>query len=199
MRATLLFLSLVGVALYGLIVVTGNELSEGDSKRYGAMKAQPHHSERQFLSSWGSYLPTPSRSQNPRIATYQKPTATSGQEQRDAHENAAPYEAATSSSSAVWSDNESSASPEMGSAIPNQVAEETTTKTAVVTAPPERKIVKRSRSKQKIIKQNRSANRPDAVADAVPWGGRWARRADRRRGFGLFFVHPAPRMMALGR
>jgi hypothetical protein len=199
MRATLLFLSLVGVAIYGFFVVTGNALSEGNSKHYGAVKALPNHSERQFLSSWGSYLPSRSRSQNPRIATHQKPTSTSGQEQRDAHENAAPYEAATSSNSAVGSDNEGKSSPEMGSSTPNQVAEETTTKTAAVTAPPERKIVKRSRSKPKIIKQNPSAKRPDVVVDAVPWGGRGASRADRRRGFGLFFFRPGPRMMALGR
>jgi hypothetical protein len=102
-------------------------IREGIQSIMGPVQPRPSYSEVQFLSSWGSYLPSRSRSQNPRIATYQKPTATSGQEARDARENAAPYDAATSGNSAVGSDTESKSSPEMGGATPNQVAEETTT------------------------------------------------------------------------
>jgi hypothetical protein len=36
------------------------------------------------------------------------------------------------------------------------------------------------------------------VANSDPWSGRWARRVDRRRGFGLFMFRPLPRFAARG-
>ena len=64
-----------------------------------------------------------------------------------------------------------------------QVATESTTKTPTVISP---KSNKRHRSA-------RHAVHGVVAANADPWNARWARRADRRRGFGLFMFRPVPR------
>jgi hypothetical protein len=69
------------------------------------------------------------------------------------------------------------------SPTPTQVATESTTEPPTVISP---KSNKRHRSA-------RHAVHGVGVANADPWNDRWARRADRRRGFGLFMFRPLPR------
>ena len=69
-----------------------------------------------------------------------------------------------------------------------QVATETITEPPTVTKPTIQKSGKRSRS-AKAAARRRSV----MIANADPWNDRWARRADRRRGFGLFMFRPVPR------
>ena len=54
MIRAILFLSLVGAALYGFLVVTGDALTETNSKQGGDIQAQSNHSEGERLSSWDS-------------------------------------------------------------------------------------------------------------------------------------------------
>ena len=69
------------------------------------------------------------------------------------------------------------------SPTPTQVATESTTEARTVISP---KSNKRHRSAKHAV-------HGVAVANADPWNARWARRADRRRGFGLFMFRPLPR------
>src|SRR6476619_5304874 len=80
MRA-LLFLSLVGAAIYGFLVISG-----GNTKESQTVQTQPNHSVDERLSSWGSYL-APSPSQNPQLATSQRPAQTPPQLVDDASQN----------------------------------------------------------------------------------------------------------------
>jgi hypothetical protein len=76
----------------------------------------------------------------------------------------------------------------IGGPTPAQVATETITKQPTVIKPAIQKSSKRSRS-AKAAARRRSV----VIANADPWNDRWARRADRRRGFGLFMFRPVPR------
>jgi len=76
----------------------------------------------------------------------------------------------------------------IGGPTPAQVATETTTEPPTVIKPAVQKSSKRSRS-AKAAARRRSV----VIANADPWNDRWARRADRRRGFGLFMFRPVPR------
>ena len=69
------------------------------------------------------------------------------------------------------------------SPTPIQVATESTTEPPTVISP---KSNKRHRSAKHAVHSV-------GVATADPWNPRWARRADRRRGFGLFIFRPLPR------
>jgi Bacterial SH3 domain len=68
---------------------------------------------------------------------------------------------------------------------PTQVATESTTE-PLVTKPALPKSKNRSRSAKPAVRIFHGV----AVANSDPWSGRWARRADRRRGFGLFMFRP---------
>ena len=70
------------------------------------------------------------------------------------------------------------------SPTPTQVATESTTEAPTVISP---KSNKRHRSAKHAV-------HGVVVANADPWNARWARRADRRRGFGLFIFRPLPRL-----
>ena len=69
------------------------------------------------------------------------------------------------------------------SLTPAQVATELTTEPPTVLSP---KSNKRHRSAKHAV-------HGVVVANADPWNARWNRRADRRRGFGLFMFRPVPR------
>ena len=69
--------------------------------------------------------------------------------------------------------------------IPAQVATESSTEPLTV-APTSPKSNKRHRAAKHAV-------HGVVVANADPWNARWARRADRRRGFGLFMFRPLPR------
>ena len=72
------------------------------------------------------------------------------------------------------------------SPIPAQVATESTTEPLTV-APTSSKSNKRHRAAKPAVRDR------VVVANADPWDGRWSRRAERRRGFGLFMFRPLPR------
>jgi hypothetical protein len=71
------------------------------------------------------------------------------------------------------------------SPIPAQVATESSTEPLTV-APTSPKSNKRHRAAKHAV-------HGVVVANADPWNARWARRADRRRRFGLFMFRPLPR------
>jgi hypothetical protein len=80
-KRALLFLSLVGVAIYGFLVISG-----GNTKESQTIQTQPNHSVDEHLSSWGSYL-APSPSQNGQLATSQRPAQTPAQLGDDASQS----------------------------------------------------------------------------------------------------------------
>jgi hypothetical protein len=172
MRA-LLFLSLVGAAIYGFLVVTENALTDSKSKNGLAIQTQHNRSAGERLSSWGSYLPSQSQRQNPQLSTSQQPAASPSQE-NDPSQNPEEYRLATSENVG------STRGPSIAAPGPAQVAAEGTTE-PLTTEPPVRKSSKR-----------RSARHSAVVATADPWNGRWSRRVERRRGFGLFMFRPFP-------
>jgi hypothetical protein len=179
MMQALLFLSLVGAAIYGFLVVTEDALTDAKSKDGVAIKTQHDRSADERLSSWGSYLPSQSQTQNPQLATSQQSIATRSQERIDPSRNSERYPAqnrAGSSESVGSTSGRSIAAP-----VPAQVVAESTTE-PLTTRPPVRKSSKRSRS----------ARHGAVVATEDPWNGRWSRRVERRRGFGLFMFRPFP-------
>lgn len=175
MMRALLFLSLVGAAIYGFLVVTEDALTGVDSQGGVTLQGQQNRSADERVSSGGSYLPSRSQSQNPQSS--QQPATLPSQSER--------YQAATSENRSGSSESDGLKS---GSSIappaPSQVATKPTTE-PLATNPPARKSNKRSRS----------AKHGVAVAGADQWKGRSARRADRRRGFGLFMFRPVPGFM----
>src|SRR6476659_1239315 len=191
MMRALLFLSIVGAAIYGFLVITGDALSGGNTKVGLTIQAKPDHSADDRLSSWDSYLPSGSQSRNPQLASSQQPAALPSQERSDPSQNSEVYRlalAASKNRERASDDNLESESPVVAP-TPVQVAAESTTE-PLTTKPSVRKSSKRSRS----------AKHGAVVAAADPWNGRWARHADRHRGFfGLFMFHPAPTAMSLGR
>jgi hypothetical protein len=111
------------------------------------------------LSSWGSYLPSRSTSQSPRLATSQQPAALPSQESDDPSQNSGRHQIAAPGNSAASSEGEG-VKPGLatGGATPNQITAESTTE-PLVTKPPVRKSGKRSRSaKHRVM-----------VANADPW------------------------------
>ena len=174
MMRALLFLSLVGAAIYGFLVVTEDALTDSKSKNGLAIQTQHYRSADERLSSWGSYLPSQPKSQNPQLATSQQPAASPSQE-NESGQNSEQYRLATSENVGL------TPGPSIAAPGPAQVAAESTTE-PLTTEPPVRKSSKRSRS----------ARHSAALATADPWNGRWSRRIERRRGFGLFMIRPFP-------
>ena len=191
MMRALLFLSIVGAIIYGFLVITGDALSGGNTKDGLTIQAKPDHSTDDRLSSWDSYLPSRSQGQNPQLATSQQPVTLPSQETSDPSQDSGVYRlalAASKNRERASDDSLESESPVVAPA-PVQVAAESTPE-PLTTKPPVRKSSKRSRS----------AKHGAVVAAADPWNDRWARHADRHRGFfGLFMFHPAPTAMSLGR
>ena len=180
MMRAILFLSLVGTALYGFPVFTGDALTDTNSKQGGGIQAQSNHSEGERLSSWNSYLPSRSQYQNPQLVS--QPATSPSKKGNDARHNSARDQIATPENRVASLENEG-AKPELATAgeIPNHVAEKSTTE-PLVTQPSVRKSSKRSRS----------ARRGVAVANADPWNGRLSRRGERRRPLGLFMFRQVP-------
>jgi hypothetical protein len=174
MMRALLFLSLVGAAIYGFLVFSEDALTDSKSKNGLAIQTPQNRSADERLSSWGSYLPSQEKSQNPQLATSQQPAASPSQE-NDPGQNSQKYRLATSEGVGL------TPGPSITAPGPAPVTAESTHE-PLTTEPPVRKSNKRSRS----------ARHSAAVATADPWNGRWARRVERRRGFGLFMFRPFP-------
>jgi hypothetical protein len=243
MSRLLLLLSLIGAAIYGLLIYTHDVLTdEKAEKTYAGQQTEPN----QHLSSWDGYLPDRSSNQNPQLAASlptQMPSRQSDEPsqklERNADQVAASENTATSSESydtepepvelakvvlaaqthsqasvssplvrfyrpgtelqivrreGIWLQVSDPVTQESGwvlaqylssieSPTPIQVATESTTEPPTVISP---KSSKRHRSA-------RHAAHGVGLANADPLNARWARRADRRRGFGLFMFRPLPR------
>ena len=147
MLRTLLFLSLVGAAIYGILVISGGNTNENQP-----IQTQ-NHPVGERLSSWGSSLaPTPS--QNPQLASAppqlgddagQNSEQKSGTEyQLAASENKTPtvgakpepVEWAKIVLAAQMHSEASVSSPLIGSSTPTQVATESTEPQSAKPAPP---------------------------------------------------------------
>jgi len=89
MMRALLFLCLVGAAIYGFLVFTEDALKDTDSKGRVAIQTQTR-SAGERLSSWGSYLPSRSQSQNPQLATAQSATLPSQEKNNQSFEQYQP-------------------------------------------------------------------------------------------------------------
>ena len=246
MSRLLLLLSLIGAAIYALLIYTHDVLTDEKAEKTYAEQAQPNHPV-EHLSSWGTYLPDRSISQNPQLATSQPSTPLpprqidepSQNSERNADQVASSENKATFSESGdtepkpvelakvvlaaqthsqasvssptvrfyrpgtelqvvrregIWFEVSDPVTQERGwvlaqylssieSPTPIQVATESTTEPPTVISP---KSNKRHRSAKHAV-------HGVGVATADPWNPRWARRADRRRGFGLFIFRPLPR------
>jgi hypothetical protein len=68
----LLFLSLVGAAIYALLVYTNDALKDGNAEITYAGRTQSSHTVGEHFSSWDAYLPTPAVSHNSQSATSQQ-------------------------------------------------------------------------------------------------------------------------------
>ncbi|MGB0058269.1 MAG: hypothetical protein WBQ20_16265 [Methyloceanibacter sp.] len=68
----LMFLSLVGAAIYALLVYTNDALKDGNAEITYAGQAQSNHTVGEHFSSWDAYLPTPAVSQNSQSANSQQ-------------------------------------------------------------------------------------------------------------------------------
>ena len=64
----LLFLSLVGAAIYALLVYTNDALKDGNAEISPAGQTHSDHTVGNHFSSWDGYLPTPAVSQNSQSA-----------------------------------------------------------------------------------------------------------------------------------
>ena len=84
----LLFLSLVGAAIYALLVYTNDALKDSNAEITYAGQAQSTHTVGEHLSSWDAYLPTPAVSQNSQSVTSQP--APSSPQQKDAERQRKP-------------------------------------------------------------------------------------------------------------
>ena len=63
MSRLLLLLSLIGAAIYALLIYTHDVLTDEKAEKTYAEQAQPNHPV-QHLSSWGSYLPDRAKIRN---------------------------------------------------------------------------------------------------------------------------------------
>src|SRR6476646_8839204 len=159
MMRTFLFLSLVGAAIYGFLVISGGNTNENQTiKTQNRPVGEP-------LSSWGSYL-APSPRQNPHLATSQRPAQTSPQLGNDASQNSE-----RKSSTGVQMHSEASVSSptvedpsSIGSTTPSQVATESTTE------PPPAKPAPPKANKL----HHQSAKPTGGVANASNPFGNWA-------------------------
>jgi hypothetical protein len=94
----LLFLGLVGAAIYALLVYGHDALKDRNAEITDAGQAQSNHTVGKHFSSWDAYLPTPAVSQNSQSATSQQGTDASQDSERqidDRHQIAASGDAQT--------------------------------------------------------------------------------------------------------
>jgi hypothetical protein len=262
MTRVLLFLSLVGAAVYTLLIVTQDALPGGKADHTFAGQIQPNHQVVEHLSSWGTYLPSRSLTQNPQtpLATSQQAAPLPPQQSESPSQNSerkpgADYQFAASEDKAPASQSDgaeqepvertkvvlaaemhsqaSVSSPIVRFYRPGtelqvvgrgdggwfQVSDPATQErgwvfekylSSIDGSSPTRAAMESTTEPQpakpalpKSKKWSRSA-RPAVrhavvVAKSDPWSGQWARRGDRRRGFGLFMFAPFARFEAQDR
>jgi hypothetical protein len=245
MSRLLLFLSLIGAAIYSLLIYTHHVLTDDKAEKTYAEQTQANHPG-PHLSSWDTYLPDRKVSKDSKLATSQLSTSLpllESDEPRQNSERGAEQPATSSvkvSSSGsdgaepepelvkvvlaaqthsqasvssptvrfyrpgtklqvvrregIWFEVSDPVTQERGWVLaqylasidgptPTQVATESTAEPLTV-KPASPKSNKRHRSAKPVIRA------PNHVATADPWNPRSARRADRRRGVGLYMFAP---------
>ena len=228
MSRLLLFLSLIGAAIYSLLIFTHDVLTDDKAEKISAEQTQANHPS-PHLSSWDTYLPDRLVSKDLKLATSQLSTSffslpspsLSGSDGAEPEAELVKVVLAAQTHSqasvasptvrfyrpgsklqvvrreGIWFEVSDPVTQERGWVLaqylasidgprPTQVATESTAETLTV-KPASPKSNKRHRSAKPAIRA------PNRVATADPWNPRWARRADRRRGVGLFMF--APRQM----
>ena len=246
MTRFLLFLSILGAAIYGLLICTHDVLTEETAEKTYTEQAQPNQPV-EHLSSWGSYLPDRSISQNSQLATSQPstplPPQQSGEPSQNSERNtdqvATAKNKATSPDSGdtepkpvelaqvvlaaqthsqasvssptvrfyspgtelqvvrregIWFEVSDPVTQERGWVLAQYLASiETPTATQVATDSTTEAPTVISPKSNKRHRSAKHAVHGVVVANADQWNARWNRRADRRRGFGLFMFRPVPR------
>ena len=246
MTRFLLFLSILGAAIYGLLICTHDVLTEETAEKTYTEQAQPNQPV-EHLSSWGSYLPDRSISQNSQLATSQPstplPPQQSGEPSQNSERNtdqvATAENKATSPDSGdtepkpvelaqvvlaaqthsqasvssptvrfyspgtelqvvrregIWFEVSDPVTQERGWVLAQYLASiETPTATQVATDSTTEALTVISPKSNKRHRSAKHAVHGVVVANADQWNARWNRRADRRRGFGLFMFRPVPR------
>ena len=245
MTRFLLFLSILGAAIYGLLICTHDVLTEETAEKTYTEQAQPNQPV-EHLSSWGSYLPDRSISQNSQLATSQPstplPPQQSGEPSQNSERNtdqvATAENKATSPDSGdtepkpvelaqvvlaaqthsqasvssptvrfyspgtelqvvrregIWFEVSDPVTQERGWVLAQYLSSiESPTPTQVATELPTEPLTIKPAS-PKSNKRHRSAGKTRPL-DRVATADQWNRRADRRRGFGLFIFRPLPRL-----
>jgi hypothetical protein len=220
MSRLLLFLSLIGAAIYSLLIFTHDVLTDDKAEKISAEQTQANHPS-PHLSSWDTYLADRLVSKDSKLATSQLSTSFSGSDGAEPKAELVKVVLAAQTHSqasvasptvrfyrpgsklqvvrreGIWFEVSDPVTQERGWVLAQylspidgpthtQVATESTAEPLTV-KPASPKLNKRHRSAKPAIRA------PNRVATADPWNPRWARRADRRRGVGLFMF--APRQM----
>ena len=242
MTRFLLFLSILGAAIYGLLIYTHDVLTEETAEKTYTEQAQPNQPV-EHLSSGGSYLPDRSISQNSQLATSQPstplPPQQSGEPSQSSERNtdqvAISENKATSPDSGdkepkpvelakvvlaaqthsqasvssptvrfyspgtelqvvrregIWFEVSDPVTQERGWVLSQYLSSiESPTSTLVATESATEPLTVKPAS-PKSNKRHRSAGKIRAL-DRVATADQWNRRADRRRGFGLFMLGPS--------
>ena len=93
----LLFLSLVGAAIYALLVYTNDALKDGNAEVSPAGQAQSDHTVGNHFSSWDTYLPAPAAENSQSVQSQQGDDAHQDTKRQlgDGHQLAAPEDTQT--------------------------------------------------------------------------------------------------------
>jgi hypothetical protein len=172
MRVLILF-SIVGVALYGLLLATDSALRDHEAPRAAHSDQRSHPSDR-TLRAWGSNL----------SALVIQPQAPQAQPQQPAGQNGRDQQLATLGKSTATEVYVREQQP-----APGASGSETATESPVENelSAPKSSMQVATGSKQRVRSAKSAVNASDRVI--TKWEmrrGRWAGRDDRRRRFGLF-------------
>ena len=239
MSRLLLFLSLIGAAIYSLLIYTHHVLTDDKAEKTYAEQTQANHPNPQ-LSSWNTYLPDRSVSKDSKLATSQLSTSLpllESDEPRQNSERGAEQPATSPISSSgsdgaepepelvkvvlaaqthsqasvssptvrfygpgtklqvvrregIWFEVSDPLTQERGWVLAQYLSSiDGPTPTHVATESTAEPLTVKPAS-PKSNKRHRSAGKIRAL-DRVATADQWNRRADRRRGFGLFMLGPS--------
>jgi hypothetical protein len=195
----LTFLSLVGAAIYALLVDTNDAIKDGNAEITYAGQAQSNHTVGEHFSSWDAYLPTPAVSPNSQSANSQDQASVSSPTVRFYSPGTNLHvikregswflvsDPITQEQGWVLDEYLSSSGATSSQAALASTTEPPSTKAA---SPKSKKLSQSSkRSKPAVRVSNpRSAKPAFRSREWDPWNIPWARRVDRRRGFEPFLL-----------
>jgi hypothetical protein len=195
MSRLLLLLSLIGAAIYALLAYTHDVLTDEKAEKTYAEQTQPKQPV-EHVSSWDTYLPDRSSNQNPKLATSlsaQVPPQQSDEPSQNSERNADQVATSENNATSLGTDDAEPKPVELAKVVLGAQTIESPTRTQVATDSTTESPTLISPKSNKRHRSAKHAAHGVAVANADPWNARWARRADRRRGFGLFMFRPVPR------